>query len=64
MYSQLSLVDSTSRVTTLTSHCGQDDQGLEPKDKKGEVLCFFVFAGSKHRIGMVVVGEVSMKEWR
>ena len=61
MYSQLSLVDSTSRVT---SYCGQDDQGLEPKDKKGEVLCFFVFAGSKHRIGMVVVGEVSMKEWR
>lgn len=44
IYRQLSLVDSTSCVTTPTSRCGQDDRSLEKKDRKGEVLCFFVFS--------------------
>lgn len=41
IYRHLSLVESTSPVTGLTSHFGQDDQDLEQKDKKGEVFFFF-----------------------
>lgn len=38
IYGHLSLVGSTSRVTGLTSHFGQDDQGLEQTREERYIL--------------------------